>query len=59
MTGQVRAAAVESHGAARIRPGNADLHCHSKVSDGMLEPCELVRRAHRNGVDLFALTDHD
>lgn len=38
---------------------NADMHCHSTVSDGLLAPAEVVRRAHANGVDLFALTDHD
>lgn len=38
---------------------NADLHCHSTVSDGLLSPTEVVRRAHANGVDLLALTDHD
>ncbi|MBX6319878.1 3',5'-nucleoside bisphosphate phosphatase [Pigmentiphaga sp.] len=38
---------------------NVDLHCHSQVSDGMLAPGELVARAHRNGVDVLALTDHD
>lgn len=38
---------------------NADLHCHSTVSDGWLEPEALVRRAHANGVELLALTDHD
>jgi len=38
---------------------NADLHCHSTVSDGLLTPAEVVRRAHANGVDLLALTDHD
>jgi predicted metal-dependent phosphoesterase TrpH len=38
---------------------NADLHCHSNVSDGLLAPDELVRRAHANGVELLALTDHD
>ena len=38
---------------------NADLHCHSTVSDGWLEPAELVRRAASNGVELLALTDHD
>ncbi|MDR1228635.1 MAG: PHP domain-containing protein [Azoarcus sp.] len=38
---------------------NADLHCHSTVSDGCLDPAALVRRAHANGVDLLALTDHD
>lgn len=38
---------------------NADLHCHSTASDGTLSPVEVVRRAHANGVDLLALTDHD
>lgn len=38
---------------------NADLHCHSTVSDGLLGPAELARRAKANGVDLWALTDHD
>lgn len=38
---------------------NADLHCHSTVSDGTLAPEVLAARAHANGVDLWALTDHD
>ncbi|GAB4213664.1 MAG: PHP domain-containing protein [Rhodoferax sp.] len=38
---------------------NADLHCHSVVSDGTLTPQALAERAHRNGVQLWALTDHD
>jgi hypothetical protein len=38
---------------------NADLHCHSLVSDGTLEPEALAERARRNGVELWALTDHD
>jgi predicted metal-dependent phosphoesterase TrpH len=38
---------------------NADLHAHSTVSDGTLEPAALVRRAAQKGVELFALTDHD
>jgi len=38
---------------------NADLHCHSSVSDGLLAPADVVRRAHANGVELLALTDHD
>lgn len=38
---------------------NADLHCHSTVSDGLLSPAAVVERAHANGVDLLALTDHD
>lgn len=37
----------------------ADLHCHSTVSDGVLEPRDVARRAHANGVKLWALTDHD
>lgn len=38
---------------------NADLHCHSMVSDGTLAPAVLARRARDNGVQLWALTDHD
>jgi len=38
---------------------NADLHCHSVVSDGTLEPEALAARAKGNGVELWALTDHD
>ncbi|MFM9880177.1 MAG: 3',5'-nucleoside bisphosphate phosphatase [Burkholderiaceae bacterium] len=38
---------------------NADLHCHSTVSDGTLAPEALAARAKANGVDLWALTDHD
>ena len=38
---------------------NADLHCHSVVSDGTLTPEELALRAHQNGVELWSLTDHD
>jgi 3',5'-nucleoside bisphosphate phosphatase len=38
---------------------NADLHCHSRFSDGTLSPTELARRAHANGVTLWSLTDHD
>lgn len=38
---------------------NADLHCHSCISDGTLPPEELATRAKANGVELWALTDHD
>ncbi|MDO4682587.1 MAG: 3',5'-nucleoside bisphosphate phosphatase [Lautropia sp.] len=38
---------------------NIDLHCHSTRSDGTLAPADVVRRAHRNGVQVLALTDHD
>lgn len=38
---------------------NIDLHSHSRVSDGVLGPADLVRRACDNGVKVLALTDHD
>ncbi len=38
---------------------NADLHCHSVVSDGTLTPEQLASRAKVNGVELWSLTDHD
>ena len=38
---------------------NADLHCHSVVSDGTLTPEVLAERAKTNGVELWSLTDHD
>ncbi|CAL4938009.1 unnamed protein product [Urochloa decumbens] len=36
-----------------------ELHSHSNHSDGFLSPSALVERAHRNGVKVLALTDHD
>lgn len=42
-----------------MRALNADLHCHSTASDGLLAPAALVARARDNGVGLLALTDHD
>lgn len=38
---------------------NADLHCHSNASDGQLDPGALAELAAGNGVQLWALTDHD
>jgi len=38
---------------------NVDLHCHSNVSDGALPPAKVAARAKANGVDVWALTDHD
>lgn len=38
---------------------NADLHCHSTVSDGRLAPAEVAARAHAGGVAIWSLTDHD
>jgi predicted metal-dependent phosphoesterase TrpH len=42
-----------------VTPSNFDFHCHSIVSDGLLLPAEVARRAAANGVDTWALTDHD
>lgn len=36
-----------------------DLHVHSSASDGVFSPAEVVRKAHANGVEVMALTDHD
>ncbi|KAF8729898.1 hypothetical protein HU200_017360 [Digitaria exilis] len=38
---------------------SVELHAHSTRSDGTLSPADLVERAHRNGVKVLALTDHD
>jgi len=38
---------------------NVDLHSHSTVSDGALPPAAVAARAKANGVDVWALTDHD
>ena len=38
---------------------NVDLHCHSNISDGTLTPARVAERAKANGVDVWALTDHD
>jgi predicted metal-dependent phosphoesterase TrpH len=42
-----------------VQPLNADLHCHSTASDGTLSAPALAARAKANGVELWALTDHD
>lgn len=38
---------------------NFDLHSHSNVSDGTLTPTALAALAKANGVDVWAMTDHD
>jgi 3',5'-nucleoside bisphosphate phosphatase len=40
-------------------PATADLHTHTRRSDGVLEPADLVRAAADVGVRLLGLTDHD
>ncbi|HEY5434967.1 MAG TPA: PHP domain-containing protein [Candidatus Limnocylindrales bacterium] len=44
-----------------LAPGTAvaDVHAHTRRSDGVLEPMELVRQAHAAGIRLFAIADHD
>ena len=36
-----------------------DLHTHSTASDGTFAPAALAAEAHKAGLSLFALTDHD
>jgi len=36
-----------------------DLHSHTTASDGQLTPSALIERAISQGVDVFAITDHD
>jgi len=38
---------------------NYDLHSHTTASDGSLSPAELVMHAHKCGVGVLAVTDHD
>jgi 3',5'-nucleoside bisphosphate phosphatase len=38
---------------------SADLHTHTRASDGALAPSELVRRAAALGVQFLSVTDHD
>lgn len=38
---------------------SVDLHAHSTASDGLLSPASLIHEAAKNGIGLFALTDHD
>lgn len=36
-----------------------DLHVHTTVSDGIVDPGEIARRAARLGLEVLAITDHD
>ena len=38
---------------------SADLHCHTRLSDGSLGIEELILLAQRSGIDTIAITDHD
>jgi len=37
----------------------ADLHIHTKFSDGTFSPERIVKQAHRLGLSCIAITDHD
>lgn len=38
---------------------SGDLHCHSSVSDGSIDPCRIVDLASRLKLECVAITDHD
>ena len=40
-------------------PRKIDLHMHSTVSDGTDTPEEILSRVRQEGLEMFALTDHD
>ncbi len=51
-----------THGEQRLippHPTRIDLHTHTRRSDGVLEPVELVRASRAAGVQMLAITDHD
>ncbi|HWQ72401.1 MAG TPA: PHP domain-containing protein [Desulfitobacteriaceae bacterium] len=37
----------------------ADLHCHSRISDGSMKISDLVALAKKNGIEALAISDHD
>jgi 3',5'-nucleoside bisphosphate phosphatase len=39
--------------------GRADLHMHTRYSDGVLSPAALIRRARDAGLTVVSITDHD
>ena len=38
---------------------HVDMHMHTTASDGSYRPGELVRGAHKKGVNVLSITDHD
>jgi 3',5'-nucleoside bisphosphate phosphatase len=40
-------------------PLKIDLHTHTIHSDGIYTPAELVEKAHKFGLDIISITDHD
>src|SRR5207302_8223445 len=49
------------HAIHNRRPGwyRGDFHCHTLYSDGVLTPPELAALAKSEGLDFFAITDHN
>ena len=43
----------------RVTNLKADLHCHTKLSDGSLGIEELIQLAIKSKLDAIAITDHD
>ena len=41
------------------RPGRADLHIHSRASDGVSDVATILEHAVRAGLDVIAITDHE
>ena len=39
-------------------PKNINFHCHTKFSDGSLEPYELLEQAYKNNLKFLSITDH-
>lgn len=44
---------------AGYRVLQADLHVHTRFSDGLLTPCDLAILARRRGLDVIAVTEHN
>lgn len=44
---------------AGYRVLEADFHVHTRFSDGFLSPFDVVLHARRNGLDAFAITEHN
>lgn len=42
-----------------LKQYEADLHCHTTASDGLLTPTELVNLAAQRGLKAIGITDHD
>lgn len=48
---------VEQRAGYRVLQG--DFHMHTRFSDGVVSPCDLVLLARRRGLDVIAVTEHN